>query len=358
MTSVNGLTISNLRVLERAAIKPAGRLNMFTGANASGKTSILEALYILARGRSFREAHWRAIIREGTDALRVVAQVNDAGRSVTMGIEHDKHQAIIRVAGEPQRTARALVESLPLQIVHPDSHRLVEQGPSYRRQYLDWGVFHVEHRFFGAWQRYRKALKQRNAALRTGCSPSLLEPWEQEMATTAAEIDTYRCSYVDNLLPYLLGLGSELLQVDGLRARYQKGWRGDDLREVLRTSRESDRQQGYTRSGPHRADLDLSIGEHRAIQRVSRGQQKALVFALLLAQARLMSDQTAKVPVLLIDDIGAELDKAHMRRVWDALQGSPYQGFVTGTEIPAELRVEPPHDALFHVEHGRVARVL
>lgn len=355
---VTHLAISHVRILRQVAIDPAPQANLYEGPNAAGKTSLLEGLHILARGRSFRESQWRAIIAQGESSLRITARVRDLGRELPMGIEHDRQRATIRINGEAQRSAKALVEQLPLQLIHPDSHRLIEQGPAYRRQYLDWGVFHVEHRFFGAWQRYRRALKQRNAGLRAGPSSTPLEPWEQEMAAAAAEIDRYRSRYVQQLAPHLERLGRELLQRGGLGVRYLRGWRTGELGEILRVSRESDQQLGHTRAGPHRADLDLMLDEDRAAQRVSRGQQKALVFALILAQVELLRETTQQQPGLLVDDLCAELDEAHLHRVWEALRASGCQLHVAGTDLRDRLALHAPDDALFHVEHGQVTRVL
>lgn len=358
MPIVTHLAIQNLRIITNVAVNLAPQANLFTGPNASGKTTVLEALYILARGRSFRETQWTAIIAERRESLRVFARVFDQGQTVPVGIEHDRHQAVIRIKGQTQRNTKTLLEQLPVQLIAPDSHRLIEQGPQYRRQYLDWGVFHVEQRFLGAWQRYRRALKQRNAALKSSAKDAVLGPWEQEMSSAAEEIDRYRAHYVETLSPHLDDLGRELLKLDNLGVRYLRGWRDGDLATQLAASRTSDAQQGYTRAGPHRADLELSIGTHRAVQRISRGQQKALVFALTLAQARLLNERVNRNPILLVDDFGAELDDHHLKRIWSVLQEIKSQVLLTGTDLGDRLATQTPEDALFHVERGEVTPVL
>ncbi len=358
MPLVNELAIDNLRILSRVEMPFAARANVLVGPNGSGKTSVVEALHILGRGRSFRESQWRAIVREGQEFARVVGKVTALGRRISIGIEHDRDHATIKVAGEIQKGTKALVEWLPLQLVHPDSHRLIDQGPQYRRQYLDWGVFHVEPRFFPTWQRYRRALKQRNAALRTNAAPNTIEPWEVELSSTADELDVMRRRYVEALELRVREVGDTLLDQSDLHLRYQRGWREDALATLLRDGRESDRQQGYTRSGPHRADLELFVGEHRAGQRVSRGQQKLLVFALILAQLRLLRAARGDDAILMVDDLGAELDAVHLDRLWSALLDSGSQLVVTGTDLRERLTLNNDRDALFHVERGEVSRVL
>ncbi len=358
MPFVNHLTIENLRILHRVDLELAARANVFVGPNASGKTSVLEALHILGRGRSFRESQWRAVIEEGHESLRVVGKVTSQGRRVSIGIERQRDRATIKVAGEAQYGTKALLEWLPLQLVHPDSHRLIEQGPTYRRQYLDWGVFHVEQRFFPAWQRYRRALKQRNAVLRERGARDLIIPWEAELSSAATEIDGYRRDYLEKLEAYLPTVGKALLGNQRLGVRYQRGWKEGDLASVLQDTRDGDCHYGYTRAGPHRADLELFVGEYRAAQRVSRGQQKLLVLALILAQADLLRDTRGRHSLLLIDDIGAELDIRHLERLWSFLIECGSQLVVSGTDLDGRLPLEASRDALFHVEHGAVSRVL
>lgn len=178
------------------------------------------------------------------------------------------------------------------------------------------------------------------------------------MSSAAEEIDRYRAHYVETLSPHLDDLGRELLKLDNLGVRYLRGWRDGDLATQLAASRTSDAQQGYTRAGPHRADLELSIGMHRAVQRISRGQQKALVFALTLAQARLLNERVNRNPILLVDDFGAELDDHHLKRIWSVLQEIKSQVLLTGTDLGDRLATQTPEDALFHVERGEVTPVL
>lgn len=358
MPSFQTLIVDNLRVLRRVDIRLASRFNLIAGPNASGKTSLLEALYILSRGRSFREKNWRAIVSEGCSNVRIVTRLRRGDQEIPVGVQHDSQHLTIRVDGESLRSSRSLVEKVPLLLIHPDSHRLVDQGPAYRRQYLDWGVFHVEHRFVSEWQRFRRALRQRNAALRGSYSEAVMKPWEQEIANTAIEIDLYRKRYVEQLGEFVKEHGKLLLDTDELELRYYRGWREDDLADYLRASRGTDRQQGYTRHGPHRADLELTISGKKAVQRVSRGQQKALIFVLVLAQARLMGVVSGHHPILLVDDLSAELDMAHLERIWLSLGSIGSQVFVTGTDIDAKVTLNSYSDSMFHVKHGVVSGVV
>lgn len=275
-------------------------------------------------------------------------------------MERNDSDLIMRIDRQNVRSSKALLEELPLQLIQPESHRLIEEGPAYRRQFLDWGVFHVEHRFFPSWQRYRKAWQQRNAALKSGYPPHQLEPWEAEMDQLSAELDQQRARYIDQLLPLVRSLGKDLLDQDSLTLRYHRGWSGSEsLAEVLKRSRESDRSLGFTRFGPHRADLVLYLGEQKAVTRVSRGQQKLLVFCLILAQAELLARSRAeKRPVLLVDDLSAELDATRLERVLGELNRRPLQVFITGTEPLLYPGEQLALGSMFHVKHGEIMAVV
>ncbi|GAB4347279.1 MAG: DNA replication/repair protein RecF [Gammaproteobacteria bacterium] len=281
---------------------------------------------------------------------------SDTGRETVLGVERNDKELKIRIGGQPVDSARALVEALPILLVHPESHRLVAEGPAHRRQFLDWGVFHVEPTFHAIWNRYRKALNQRNAVLKQGLSVGQLGPWEKEMEEAATALDLLRKKYMEELGPHFLRLGSELLEGQEVLLHYRRGWpESVKLSVVLQETREGDRKLGYTRYGPHRADLTLLLGRDRAVTVASRGQQKLLLLSLILAQAELLSQRRSqKRPILLIDDLPSELDASRLNKVLKVLDSLQYQTFVTGTErsmFPPEI-VECSRT--FHVEHGRI----
>lgn len=359
MTHLTTLRVEDLRILTAVDIALQPGLNLITGDNASGKSSLIEAIHILGRGRSFRDSQWRAIIREGQPRLRITGRVVcDAGSRV-LGFERDATGFRARLGGEPLESLAALVAALPLQLIEPESHRLIAAGPTYRRRYLDWGVFHVEHGFHGAWRRYRRALHQRNALLKAGAGDRDLVVWEVEMSRAAVEIARMREAYVARLEPVLATVGRRLLPERGCSLHYLQGWReGEPLEGVLAAHRGRDRGLGFTRDGPHRADLQVWVDGHRAEARVSRGQQKLLVVALLRAQALLLEEVRGDAPLLLFDDLAAELDEGHRRQVAAELAASGMQVVVTGTRLD-EIRPDSGVPCtVFHVEHGRVAPVV
>ena len=215
---------------------------------------------------------------------------------------------------------------------------------------MDWGVFHVEPRFYEGYRRYRRALAQRNQVLRRFGKKAELLAWTPELTRTAEELTAWRRRYVQRLEACLveeMGLLWPGLQP---RLRLRPGWKGEDLGAALAATLERDREQGYTTAGPHRADLQIELDEGvLARDRLSRGQQKLLVFALCLAQARLTRQQATSV--LLLDDLSAELDAERLTRSWHRIEELGVQALVTAVEAPPL-----PAPALFHVEQGRIHR--
>ena len=348
------LHIQDLRNLLSVDIAPSQHINLIFGANASGKTSLLEAIYLLSRGRSFRSQRFERIVARGASRYRVFGQVAQAGREVPAAIEKTKDSLRIRVNGQDLATLAPLAALLPVQILHPNSHRLLEEGPRFRRQYLDWGLFHVEHSFYDRWQRYHRALRQRNAALRAG-APA--HAWEPELIQAGEAIDGLRRRYLAELTPLIEEFADELLTSPPLALEYQQGWaRERTLAQALEHTRMQDQERGFTFAGPHRADLKVSLSGVAATETASRGQQKLLVSALVCAQAALFRTRAGRRPILLVDDLPAELDRERRKRFVGLLERLCAQVFLTAIE-PNLLELHPGYKA-FHVEHGEVREVV
>lgn len=358
--SLTRLSVKHLRNLHALQIEPAPGLNLITGANAEGKTSLLEAIFLLGMGRSFRSVNVRHVITQGESALLVFGQISQDGNRVNLGVEKQRERTRIKVAGEWVKSASLLAQHLPLQLITPDSHKLIEQGPRYRRQFVDWGVFHVEPGFHQVWQRFQRALKQRNAGLRQGLSQQAMVTWNRELVFHVEQIDQMRRQYVQDLLPIALGGIQALTDLSTVEIAYQSGWKqGLGYAEYLDSQFELDREAGYTRYGPHRAEVSIRVEGMPAAERVSRGQQKLLASALRLAQIQLLKQRRDIDPVLLVDDLPAELDSERRGRFLEALRLLQTQVFVTATE--ADLisnRSAWESRKSFHLEHGEVTEVV
>jgi DNA replication and repair protein RecF len=343
----------NFRPFARLSLDPHPRRNLFVGANAAGKTSLLEAIYALGRGHSFRGtaaevagrdgAHWRLAAE--------YARSGDAGGSIGISWADDTRRVAIDGAAAP---LQELIRTLPVQILEPESHRLVEDGPVNRRRYLDWGVFHVEHRFFPAWRRYHRALKQRNGALRGGAARTEVAAWDAELAASGSELHQAREQHLARLTQRFDAQVADLVQEGPWALELDRGWpEGLALADALAASYPRDAGAGATLVGPHRAELVLRLQDVPARHRISRGQQKLAVAALLLAQAGLIAEASGRAPIVLVDDVNAELGAEFQESLALALAGYPGQVFATA--------IEPPRSAawrenlsVFHVEHGSI----
>lgn len=353
--TVLDLRATNVRCLRRVALEPASR-NLIFGENASGKTSLLEAIFVMGRGRSFRGSQRRGLIRDGEVEAVVNVAVRKGPRSVPLGIAINRDgQTTVRIDGQNQSSLATLAEWLPVQVLDPDLHRLVDEGPGVRRRFLDWGVFHVEQGFLECWRRYHRSLKQRNACLKRGHVQEL-DAWDERLAAEGEALDRYRQVYLHSVVGEINSFAEALLETP-LKLEYQNGWPAKSpMVEALRGSRERDVRVGATQFGPHRADIRIRIEDRRARGRVSRGQQKLLAASLVLGQLRHLEQSVGLRSVLLLDDAAAELDRQRLDRLMTAVASLDAQMFVTALD-PGDLGLDGDF-AMFHVERGKVAAVV
>lgn len=337
-------------------MQPGPGINIVCGDNASGKTTLLEAIHIIGRGRSFRFSAPKEMTRQGGDPLSLQARIlNEHGVSHRIGAIETRNKLQYKLDGLDSTSRFDLVTTVPLQLIDPNVHRLFEQGPRFRRAFLDWGVFHVEQRFFPAWREYRRALRQRNKALRNQQPTPDVTAWDGELARAARIIHGCRKQYVERLVAALPEALGRLLGGEPPAVHYDPGWRHrDGFEAALRASLAVDRRSGFTHPGPHRADLVVGVAGVRAGAHVSRGQQKALATTLLLTQARILRDEKQVSPVLLADDLGAELGPEYQSALLGEIERLDCQCFATFVDSRV-ARSYCPHANMFHVEQGMIA---
>lgn len=349
------LAAHHFRCIEALSIEPHPRLNLFVGANAAGKTSVLECIHALGRAQSFRGAGARELCMQGHDdwLVRGVLEQGDDRPRASIGVAWQRGEMQIRIDQRDETRAR-LVALMPVQIVDPAQHRLLEDGPGYRRRFLDWGVFHVEPSFLGIWRRYERVLRQRNRALREGRDRRLVQSWDRELIGAAERMASARGAYLQRLMPVLETYVRLLLPEERWSVELYNGWRaGERFGTALQSSLERDLRVRQTVVGPHRAELRIRVGAHGVRNRISRGQQKLLIAALVFAQARLMQRENGRSPVLLIDDFTAELGDVYQARLVQVLAQYEGQLFVTALGLDGSALAELPSN-VFHVEHGKV----
>lgn len=327
------LNIHRLRNLNELLIEPSPTINLFTGQNGSGKTSILEAIYFISLARSFRSRQVKYLIQNDKNTMTLYAQIKNDEIQSSIGIERDKQgHNVTRLNGESLTSLSALAQLCPVQLIHPDGFHLLSGGPKARRQFLDWGVFHVKLPFVKLWQQSQRLLKQRNAALKYGATQDSLDPWNQELCTLATQIDTLRQHYLSSFNPLFQDMISTLLPTLGtnIRFQFQRGWpQHQTLLETLAHDFHRDKLLGFTQHGPQRASFQLTINHHPVDMILSQGQQKLVVCALKLAQAKMLQVTVNRSCIFLLDDIPAELDDESQQRFGGALAALNCQVFAT-----------------------------
>lgn len=351
------LSCSGFRNFDHLELSFTPDINLVLGPNGAGKTSLLEALHVLFTGKSFRASQLNRMIQHSAQELMLVAQLVDAsGKKLTIGAQKACQSTLHhRFNGENVKRKADLLSILPIQLIHHETFQLLDAGPKYRRQFLDWGVFHVEHAFLPCWQVFQKSLEQRNAALKAGQSKHQVQLWDESLIQAAVKIDAFRKDYMAALQPVLMPYLSEWLGDYPVEFDYSRGWDASvAYSEALDTSFIRDHQLKSTQLGPHRADIRITIDGIPADDVLSRGQQKQFVCALKLAQGRLLATTKHQPCLYLLDDLPAELDQARIGQLTEALTRLDAQVIITGIDEHRLGAVVEGGAGVFHVERQNV----
>lgn len=352
------LRISQLRCFQTVELELMPGLNLLIGPNGAGKSSVIEAVHLLGYGRSFRGRVRDGLIRTGAAHLELYAEwEDDTGRSRRAGLRHSGNSWEARLDGIAAPSLTELCAEIAVVTFEPGSHDLIGGGAEHRRRFLDWGLFHVEPTFLALWRRYARALKQRNALLKSRPAATALLPWDRELAEAGEVLTELREGYLNHLEPILAATAGEFLPELGLaQLEFQPGWKRAELRlaDALLLSRDRDLALGYTTTGPHRADWRVDFAELSGREALSRGQEKLTALACVLAQARSYAQDRGGWPVICLDDFASELDFPHQQHVLSAVLSSGAQMLLTGTEIPVVLKELAIAFRVFHVEQKRI----
>ncbi|MBS0366070.1 MAG: DNA replication/repair protein RecF [Proteobacteria bacterium] len=349
--SLADITITQLRCIASAELRVGPSLTLIWGDNGSGKTSLLEGIYLLGRGRSFRSSNNKTLIAAGQDHLRVsgLIEANSLSQSLVVRVSlADGVQA--RVGGGPADSLSELARIFPVQVIEPGIHRLIEEGGHRRRRWIDWATFHVEPRFLDTWSRYGRALRQRNAALRE--SPQEAASWDAQLTSLGESLSLAREAFLERLQPYWKETVRTLAELP-VELRFRRGWpQGESLAAALETNRSRDRLRGQTHAGPHRGDVAVLVDGRPAREILSRGQQKLVAIAMTVAQLRLLREVSGLAPTLLLDDPGAELDAGRLQCFIAYVKELRCQ--LIATSLTAESRLFGTPERTFRVVQGRV----
>lgn len=346
------LRIENVRCIESATLHLSNDLNLVFGPNGAGKTSILESVFLLGRGRSFRTRSSEKLIRHGQANLVVFGRI-EGERAGAAGVEVTRAGTRGRINGSDADSLLELSSILPVQAIDPEIHKLIDQGPERRRRWLDWLVFHVEPTFGSHWGRFQRALKQRNAALKAPGAD--FRVWDEAFVEHGRALTHARLAVLERLKPYLETLLGRFAGLE-ISMAFHAGWGQEhDLREALHLSANRDQERGSSTTGPHRADVILRYKSRSARETLSRGQQKLTAVAMIVAQLKFLQREQGTQATLLLDDPAAELDARNLALLFEELASLKCQ--MVATSLGSESMLFQAPKAVFHVEQGRVLRV-
>lgn len=344
------LKIHNLRNISSAHIILNSRFNFIIGANGSGKTSILEALYLLSCGHSFRSREISPIIAHDQSLLTVFTRAVDQDTISIQKSCSDPTQ--IKLNNLFCTSTSQLAYALPCQIFYSDIFQIIDAGPGVRRSVLDWGMFHVKPNYLALWKEYKKVLKQRNALLKTHAPYAHFIPWDQQLNQLAIQLDELRQEY---FLQWRIKFYAVLEQLTDCTCtiEYFKGWdkkaTGKSLDQILAEHFHSDNQKLYTQYGAHQADIYIESKYTKAKHVLSRGQQKIILIALKLAQGALLEHDC----LYLFDDLVAELDESHQIRLLNFLCQRKGQYVITSVNHMEFVSQLPDNEcSLYNISKG------
>ncbi|WP_336287263.1 DNA replication/repair protein RecF [Cronobacter dublinensis] len=354
--SLSRLLIKDFRNIENADLALSPGFNFLVGANGSGKTSVLEAIYTLGHGRAFRSLQIGRVIRHEQDAFILHGRLQGDEREVSVGLTKDRNgDSTVRIDGSDGHKVAELAQLMPMQLITPEGFTLLGGGPKYRRAFLDWGCFHNEPGFFVAWSNLKRLLKQRNAALRQVTRYEQLRPWDRELVPLAEHISQWRASYSEAIASDMADTCAQFLPEFTLTFSFQRGWEKEsDYADVLERGFERDRMLTYTAHGPHKADFRIRADGAPVEDTLSRGQLKLLMCALRLAQGEFLTRESGRRCLYLIDDFASELDDARRGLLAQRLKATQSQVFVSAISAEHILDMTDKNSKMFAVDQGKI----
>ena len=345
---VERLSLSHFRCYEIFSVSLDLRPVVLTGPNGAGKTNLLEALSFLIPGRGLRRARLSEIKRqESIEPWALSIQLKDQGEGIQIGTGLDpeapeSERRITKINGEKAKSQSSLAEWVSMVWLTPQMDRLFLEGPQGRRRFLDRLVYGFDPAHAQRLNRYEKALKERNLLLRQGrYDPYWIEGLEETLISEGIAITIARREVVGQLSNVLkaqqnafpsaeLSLGGDL---ENLLQKHNILQAEDKMRRLFTECREQDRLTGRTSFGPHRSDLFTSYLEKNQVAALcSTGEQKSLLLSIVLASAHLLSVRTGAIPLLLLDEVVAHLDKKRRSALFDAILKLKMQAWLTGTD--------------------------
>ena len=357
---LKSLNILNYRNIREASLEFSSKLNCFVGLNGQGKTNVLDAIYLLSFTKSAYTSQDSLNITHGEDMAMVQGVYDEF--TISCGLRRGVKKQFRKDKKDYPRLLDH-IGLIPLVMVCPADHQLIEEGSDERRRFMDVVIGQRNRKYLDCLAQYNALLKQRNALLKQYADAAtppddLLEVLEWQMVEPAEYIFRARTEFFSEFEPYFAEVYKVIsgsAEVPALH--YISQLQNRELREAYIKTRQRDLILGWTSQGPHKDDLDMRLGEYPLKQVGSQGQQRTFVLAMKLAQALYLADTTGEAPILLLDDIFDRLDSERVERIVAMVQGEQFgQIFITDTDRQhlTEIIQPGPDAKIFHVENGQI----
>jgi DNA replication and repair protein RecF len=348
-------TCQGFRALQDLRFEPARGISVIRGANAQGKTSLLEAVLFTATARSHRTNLESDLVTAGQQWFRLSAEAARHDRNVTLEATWYDGVKRFRVNGVAQARISDILGKINVVLFSPEDIVLVKGTAAHRRRFLDMELSQVSPVYLNALQQYRQVMRQRNELLRAAMPDGAqLDAWDAQLIRYGTVLTQERDLFVSRLAGFAAEAYARIADGERLDLLYQPDVpTADRFAEVLAKSRTTDVRRGTTTRGPHRDDLDITVAGQPARAFASQGQQKTAALALKLAETALVNERAGEYPILMLDDVLSELDETRARRLFAAVD-SGVQCLIT-TTVTREGGLFPPDCACYRIERGQLA---
>lgn len=351
---VNRLILNNVRCFEVVDIDLYKGINVFNGDNASGKTTLIEAIHVLSYGKSFRTSKIDNIRSNNHKDMIISSKITSKDFCYKIGLSKNNNNLELHVNGSSTGKLSDLARHLAVITFHSESDQLIHGEPVFRRRFIDWYLFHTKIDFFKEWSRYQRILKHRNAILRSDISQ--IDYWDQLLAQSGEIITSWRIEAVELIMSFLVGIVGDIQSFSSFSWSFMPGWAAsENLISALQRSHHRDSQQGFTSFGPHRADLRLRMMGREAKEVLSRGQQKTLTVLMLLTMASVYNKCKNQNPIFLLDDLASELDIHHREYLLNKISSLGCQVILTSLNEADWNHCLPSSAKHFLVRQGSVS---
>lgn len=348
--AINEFKCHQFRNLKNTNLKFNTSLNIITGTNGSGKSSILEAIYILSTSKSFRSKYLKSCIQFNHEDFILYGKFDHH----TVGIKRDNNKLTSKINNKLNTKISVLAKYQPVLLIDHQSFDLINGGPSQKREFLDWALFHVKHEFSSLWINYKNILKQRNALLRKK-DISNIQYWDNYLIQYNDKIDEFRKQLINDLFIILKSLFKDNELFNKVSIDYQQGWSVDKTyKQALKEKIQTDLKRGFTGVGTHKCDIQFSVKGKNIKEIFSRGQQKKFIINLYVILMEFVTQHTKQKPIFIVDDLASELDQNSFKDVIVSLLEKDYQLFITNINNVDYLDKIQTKKTMFHVKHGEI----